>query len=162
MNVYALVEAAGVRWWGRLEDEIVLDAQGGRFAVRKARVLQVLEAASLDHLDWARTTVGEENAHHAFADDSSPFGWVDRDGQGWGCGWARHRRLAEGFFGVSEYELELRGYVKITHGYAGPRGLEWWAVAVPGVPTPAQRAVLVEAGLDPDAEGHVLPLPEEH
>ena len=105
----------------------------------------VLETVSLDaddfkRLDWKKSS---------FYIEDGTSGWLDRDGNFWGCRYGGHSALARWVIQQDYYEMEKAGWVHVD--CAGGKGLSTFRVS--GEPTPAQDAWLEAHGHDLDPFG---------
>lgn len=69
---------------------------------------EIVEKAKWEELDFWGTSI---------YNDAYKTGWVSPDGKFYGCDYASHSAHAQIVHQVSEYELERRGFIKISYDY---------------------------------------------
>lgn len=125
-------------WWEISEDGTrLINIYGGwhNYTPREDDI--VVEADSWYDLDWS----------HLLKPDS-PYGWIDRDGKWYGCGYQNHSAVAEFVLGKTERDLEESGWVKLYRRYNGET--DWYMESDQGIRnriTQAQIKTLKEHGI---------------
>lgn len=132
-------------WFKDIGDANLLENEyGGRY-FRKAtdKVLAHVSATSFDTLDWKRTSYYIEDGES---------GWLDPDGNFWGCYYGGHASLAKHVLKMGYAEIERAGWVHVDE--AGKIGRYTWRKASKGgEPTEAQAKWLEAHGHDLDPGG---------
>lgn len=77
----------------------------GKNTDRDVSELEICEAKDWTYLNWEGTKILDNNLN---------TGWLDRQGNFYGCDYRYHRLQAELIHNADEETLEYRGYVKIT------------------------------------------------
>lgn len=80
-------------------------------------------------------------------DNSYKTGWLDRNGNFFGCSFMEHAFVAYYCFHREEHELEDMGWVKISRDLYEKNGLSYYHCCVLGL-TDAQRKYLIDNGFD--------------
>ena len=75
---------------------------------------------------------------------TSPYGWIDREGNFFGCDYMEHRDCANACFNLTETQAEKQGYIKI---YSALGELEYYCN---GRMTVAQKNTLENRGFTVD------------
>ena len=75
---------------------------------------------------------------------TSPYGWIDREGNFFGCDYMEHSKCADACFNLTEAQAEQQGYIKI---YSALRELEYYCN---GRMTVAQKNTLESRGFTVD------------
>ena len=77
---------------------------------------------------------------------NSPYGWIDLEGNFYGCNYYEHALCLEACFGITEYEAEKRGFIKVFDdgGWSSYNDFSYYHE---GFLTDAQRKTLIDRGL---------------
>lgn len=91
---------------------------------------KVTELDEFIYSDW------ETVARRRYTENQkSDYGWIDLEGNFYGCDWSEHRDCADICFGLTELDAERQGYVKIYYDKSNakydnyhyrPDGLGWY------------------------------------
>lgn len=102
-----IIECNG--WW-ELENNICYNRAGGRHEYYPTKFDKIVEAEDWKDLDYS----------YLIKKDSQ-YGWVNPQGDFFGCNYRDHLNLAEWYFKKTERELEKSGWVKIYKDFEGER-----------------------------------------
>lgn len=113
-------------WWelvkkknGRKSTFRCLNVMGAGFDLVEKQLASILKkykvciAEGMSNLDWSGTCVYDNEKYKT--------GWLDRQGNFYGCDYQHHSAQAEYVHKSSERQLELAGWVKLTYMF-GNRG----------------------------------------
>ena len=89
-------------WWEIGHDGYVYNRRGGRHSYVPSEDDEIVEKE--DWSDIIKATV---------RDDTYATGWIDTNGEFYGCARTDHALMAEYYFGQNEVQLENMGYVKV-------------------------------------------------
>ena len=97
--------------WGEIVGDKLVNRVGGWHEYIPAPDDIIVEADNWADLDWS-----------CLLNPNSPYGWIDKDGNFYGCNHFEHASLAELYFKCSERALEDSGFVKLYRSYDGSVG----------------------------------------
>lgn len=89
-----------------IDNATIWNSYGGRSSNMNLTGLQIVEAENYSELDWRGTEV---------FDDRYITGWLDKDGNFYGCHYRNHRDQAKFVHGLSEDEIEKNQFIKISY-----------------------------------------------
>ena len=130
-------------WW-KIDGNRLVNRFGGNHEYEPHQSDEIVEAADFNDLT-------DKVDYSYLLSPDSPYGWIDLEGNFYGCNYTEHSTLAYCYFKSSERELEMKGYVKV---YRGHRGISYY---IEGYLTDAQAATLRERGFEVmkyDCEGY--------
>ena len=97
------------KWWEvksrTLDNATICSYEGVKKHHVDLREFEIVEASSFDELDWTNTEVYNFD---------SKFGWLDREGNFYGCDFACHSDQAMFIHKKSSFELERLGWIHIS------------------------------------------------
>jgi hypothetical protein len=99
------LESGNVTWL-EIRGKLLENCLGGRmeFDRMTQEPLEIVEAESMDDLDWSGTSFDDANAKE---------GWLAPDGKFYGCSFGSHDIAARYMFKKSPSEVRLCGYGKV-------------------------------------------------
>lgn len=92
-------------WWEIVGDKLYNEAGGYHYYIPEENDI-IVEVNDWEDLDWS-----------FLIDNTQPYGWIDLQGNFYGCKYMEHELLAEKYFKATDRYLELKGYVKVFRGY---------------------------------------------
>lgn len=118
-------------WW-EIKGDRLINMVGGWHPYNPREDDIIIEAENIESLDWS-----------CLIDNKYSTGWLDLDGNFYGCEPTGHSMMAEFYFKSSERELEKIGFVKLFRDY--DQTINWYCEK--REPTKKQEDYLLENGL---------------
>ena len=97
-------------WW-KIEGKNVYNRRGGYHSYIPSEHDIVISAKNWDDL------CKKEEFKKSLLNENSDLGWIDRNGNFYRCDYHDHSEVAEYVIGVSERELEEKGYIKVFQSF---------------------------------------------
>lgn len=96
--------------WFKLVGNTLINCRGGRkpYSIANDIILEEVYADEFEDLDWSKTWLN---------DSDSEYGWLDRDGNFYGCGYESHDLSSYFLFKCEVGELEEKGFVRVSYDY---------------------------------------------
>ena len=89
-----------------INDAIVWNAYGGKMSGMDLTGLEIVKAEDYHKLDWRGTEL---------LDDKYLTGWLDKEGEFYGCDYRNHKDQAKFVHNLSEEEIERELFIKLSY-----------------------------------------------
>ena len=126
-------------WW-EIHEHRLYNRFGGSHSYFPTDADIIVECEDWNQLDWS-----------CLISESSPYGWIDREGKFFFFFYSKHSDLAELYLHSSEKELEHKGWIKIYRNYDRKPSLYFEYSSAKFI-TDSQMKTLMELGFKEDED----------